>query len=387
MRKYNKFLALVLCASMALPFTGCSSAKEDGKDSSQGTSSEATSGNDKEDDKDKEYVREADIYEGLDYSSILELGDYSSIPLAKKDIESTTDTMIETNIERTDDFKKDKKGTVKKGNTVNIYYVGKMDGEAFANGSCTKDTNPDGYNLKIGSGNFIDGFEDALIGKKAGKTYDIDVTFPESYPPNPDYAGKPAVFTVTINYIKKWPELTDKFVKDNFKDFDKDYKNTAKDYTKFIRSNVVQDLAWDYVYTKSDVKEYPEDLLERVKTQYKTPIVYYLGKNNTTLDDYLAAQSMTSEDFENNVETSAKSDLGKRLVFNAIAQKEGIGLDADAYKDVLNAYLKEYAVDDQDALDKLFDEYFGTKSEDIINNEILYTSVNEFLVGKVKETA
>ena len=365
MRKYNKFLALVLCVSMALPFTGCSSAKDDGKDSSQGTSSEATSGNDKEDDKDKEYVREADIYEGLDYSSILELGDYSSIPLAKKD----------------------KKGTVKKGNTVNIYYVGKMDGEAFANGSCTKDTNPDGYNLKIGSGNFIDGFEDALIGKKAGKTYDIDVTFPESYPPNPDYAGKPAVFTVTINYIKEWPELTDKFVKDNFKDFDKDYKNTAKDYTKFIRSNVVQDLAWDYVYTKSDVKEYPEDLLERVKTQYKTPIVYYLGKNNTTLDDYLAAQSMTSEDFENNVETSAKSDLGKRLVFNAIAQKEGIGLDADAYKDVLNAYLKEYAVDDQDALDKLFDEYFGTKSEDIINNEILYTSVNEFLVGKVKETA
>lgn len=387
MRKYNKFLALVLCASMVLPFTGCSSAKEDTDNKS--TSSEKTDDNKKDNDKDtqKEYVREADIYKGLDYTGFVSVSDYSSIPLAKKDIESTTDKMIMTNIEKTDDFKKDKKGTIKKNDTVNMYYVGKMDGKEFAGGSCTKDNNPDGYNLKIGSGDFIDGFEDALIGKKAGKTFDIDVTFPESYPPNPDYAGKPAVFTVTVNYIKDWGKLTDKFVKSNFKDFDKEYKNTAKDYTEFIRKNVVQDLAWEYVYTKSEIKDYPEDLLERVKTQYKTPIVYYLKQNGMELDDYLKAQSMTKEDFDKNVETSAKSDLGKRLLFNAIAQKENIGLDENAYKEVLDAYLKEYAVENQEELDKLFDEYFGTKSEDIINNEILYTSVNEFLVGKVKETA
>lgn len=384
MRKYNKFLALVLCVSMALPFTGCSSSKE-GKES---TSSEAKKDDNKEDgNKEEEYIREADVYKDLDFSKYVTTGDYASIELSKKDIDNKTDEMVQTNIERTDSYKKDKKSKIKEGDTVNIFYVGKMDGKEFDGGSCTKENTPDGHNLKIGSGDFIEGFEDGLIGKTPGKTYDVKSKFPEGYQLNPDYAGKEAIFTVTVNYILDWPELSDNFVKSNFKDFDKDYKNTAKDYTQYIRDNVVKDMAWESVYTKSDIKEYPEDLLERVKTQYRTPIVYYLKQNGTNLKDYLEMQSMTEEDFEKNVETSAKSDLGKRLVFNAIAQKEGIGLDEDAYKEVLGSYLKEYAVEDQEELDKLFDEYFGTKSEDIINNEILYESVNNFLTGKVKETA
>ena len=384
MRKYNKFLALVLCVSMALPFTGCSSSK----DNKESTSSETKKDDDKEDgNKEEEYVREADVYKDLDFSKYVTTGDYASIQLSKKDIDNKTDEMVQTNIERTDSYKKDKKSKIKEGDTVNIFYVGKMDGKEFDGGSCTKENTPDGHNLKIGSGDFIEGFEDGLIGKTPGKTYDVKSKFPEGYKLNPDYAGKEAIFTVTVNYILDWPELSDNFVKSNFKDFDKDYKNTAKDYTQYIRDNVVKDMAWESVYTKSDIKEYPEDLLERVKTQYRTPIVYYLKQNGTDLKDYLEMQSMTEEDFEKNVETSAKSDLGKRLVFNAIAQKEGIGLDEDAYKEVIGSYLKEYAVEDQKELDKLFDEYFGTKSEDIINNEILYESVNNFLTGKVKETA
>ena len=146
-------------------------------------------------------------------------------------------------------------------------------------------------------------------------------------------------------------------------------------------------MAWEYVYTKSEVKEYPEDLLERIKAQYRTPVIYYLKQNGISLEDYLSRQSMTEEDFEKNIEKNARDNLGKRLVFNAIAQKEGIGLEEDAYKEVLESYLKEYDAKDQKELDKLFDEYFGTKSEDIINNEILCEGVNEFLTKKVKETA
>ncbi|MCI9077866.1 MAG: hypothetical protein HFH68_02920 [Lachnospiraceae bacterium] len=382
MRKYSKFLALVLCASMAFHFTGCGSSKDSKEKES--SSSESKKDDDNEEEK---YVREADIYKDLDFSKYVTTGDYASIELSKKDIDDKTDTMVQTNIERTDSYKKDKKSKIKEGDTVNIFYVGKMDGKEFNGGSCTKENTPDGHNLKIGSDDFIEGFEDGLIGKKPGKTYDVKAKFPEVYQLNPDYAGKEAIFTVTVNYILDWPELSDNFVESNFKDFDENYENNAKDYTRYIRDNVVKDMAWEYVYTKSDIKEYPEDLLERVKTQYRTPIIYYLKQNGTNLEDYLSTQSMTEEDFEKNVEISAKSDLGKRLVFNAIAQKEDIGLDEDAYKEVLESYLKEYAVEDQKELDKLFDEYFGTKSEDIINNEILYESVNKFLTGKVKETA
>ena len=83
------------------------------------------------------------------------------------------------------------------GDTVNIDYVGKMDGEAFDNGSDT------GYNLTLGSGSFIDGFESGIVEKKImpGETADIDVTFPDPYQNNPDFSGKPAVFTVTVNFI------------------------------------------------------------------------------------------------------------------------------------------------------------------------------------------
>lgn len=83
------------------------------------------------------------------------------------------------------------------GDTVNIDYVGKMDGVEFERGSDT------GFNLTLGSGSFIDGFESGIVEKKImpGETADIDVTFPDPYNNNPDFSGKPAVFTVTVNFI------------------------------------------------------------------------------------------------------------------------------------------------------------------------------------------
>lgn len=93
------------------------------------------------------------------------------------------------------------KKTVESGDVVNIDYVGKIDGEEFSGGSAT------GQHLEIGSGSFIDGFEDGLIGKNVGETVELNLTFPEDYTNNTDLAGKAVVFTVTINSIdtkKKW---------------------------------------------------------------------------------------------------------------------------------------------------------------------------------------
>lgn len=374
MRKYSKFLALALCATIALSFTGCGDKKDtDSKKNESSTSEDKTDG------------QEEDIDENIDYSGYIKLGSYSSIELNKSDIESKTESLITSNIKKTDDFKKVKKGTVKEGDTLNIYYVGKIDGKEFEGGSCKKKDSPEGYNLEIGSNRFIDGFEDGLIGKKIGKKYDLNIKFPDNYPNNPDLEGKPVVFTVTINYKAEWPELSDKFVEDNFKDFYKGYKNTAKDYTKYIRDSVVMDMAWENVYSSSEINDYPEDLLKQVKKQYRTPVEYYLEQQGIELEGYLAMQSMTSEDFDKQVETSAKSDLGKRMVFNTIAYKENIVIEENEFKEVLDTYLKEYSVENQDELDKLFDKYYGSKSKSIINNEVLYKKVNEFLATKVKE--
>ena len=96
----------------------------------------------------------------------------------------------------------------KMGDMVNIDYVGKIDGEAFAGGT------DQGYDLQLGSGAFIPGFEEGLVGAVKGETRDVTLTFPDPYLNNPDMSGAEAVFTVTINEMKekRMPELKYDFV-------------------------------------------------------------------------------------------------------------------------------------------------------------------------------
>ena len=97
---------------------------------------------------------------------------------------------------------KKEEGTVENGDNVNIDYVGKKDGEAFEGGTA------EGQDLVIGSGSFIDGFEEGLIGKEIGSTVDLNLTFPEDYGVE-ELNGADVVFTVTINYVSQMPEITD----------------------------------------------------------------------------------------------------------------------------------------------------------------------------------
>lgn len=96
---------------------------------------------------------------------------------------------------------------VQKGDIANIDFVGKMDGQEFDGGS------GQGYDLTIGSGQFIDGFEDSIIGHNAGETFDWNGQFPDPYTGNPEFSGKPVTFTITVNSISTLPEVNDDFVK------------------------------------------------------------------------------------------------------------------------------------------------------------------------------
>ena len=183
--------------------------------------------------------------ENIDYQKAVTLTEYKKVTLKKTDIESKLKTQIDQLLDQNKTYEAVKKGTVANGDTVNIFYVGKVDGKAFDGGSLTKDTNPSGYDLTIGSNTFIDGFEKALIGKKIGSTCDIKLTFPEKYSVNSDLAGKPVVFTVTINSKRgkaNVPKFDDTFVKNNVSGY-----NTAKEYQAKLREDVVKDMAWDKV--------------------------------------------------------------------------------------------------------------------------------------------
>lgn len=213
--------------------------------------------------------------ENIDYQKAVTLTEYKKVTLKKTDIESKLKTQIDQLLDQNKTYEAVKKGTVANGDTVNIFYVGKVDGKAFDGGSLTKDTNPSGYDLTIGSNTFIDGFEKALIGKKIGSTCDIKLTFPEKYSVNSDLAGKPVVFTVTINSKRgkaNVPKFDDTFVKNNVSGY-----NTAKEYQAKLREDVVKDMAWDKVVSDSKISNYPKQLIEDNKTRLETALNTYLN--------------------------------------------------------------------------------------------------------------
>lgn len=315
--------------------------------------------------------------------SYLELSDYKNVTLKTAEIDQELQSNIDDTLEAHATYKKIKKGKVKSGDTVNIYYVGKMDGTAFEGGTCSKETNPEGYDLEIGSNTFIPGFEDGLIGKKVGGTYDINVTFPDEYTPNPDYAGKDAVFTVTINSMqgkKIMPKLTDEFVKENLTDY-----TSVKDYKEKLRKSIIRSKAISQVVNDSKITKYPEDQMKAMKKQLRTSIESYLSQQGATLDDYLESTKSSKDDYDKQVEKTAKENVGSQIVYNAILQAENKEVTEEEYKEALDKYLTNYNCEKESDLDKSFQSMYGAKAKNIIYSDLLYDKAADLVAELVKE--
>ncbi|MCQ2448917.1 MAG: FKBP-type peptidyl-prolyl cis-trans isomerase [Clostridia bacterium] len=160
----KKVMALLLCGVLLFAFAGCGKAEKKSNTKNNSTSSETGK---TENTKDK--VTKTELYKDADLSEYVTLCDYK---LTLKD------------------------GIVETGDVANIDYTGKKNGVAFEGGTAQ------GYNLTIGSGTFIPGFEDGLVGVKVGATVDLDLTFPENYG-SEELAGAAVVFTVKVNSIEK----------------------------------------------------------------------------------------------------------------------------------------------------------------------------------------
>lgn len=183
-------------------------------------------------------------------------------------------------------------GKVEDGDVVNIDYVGKKDGVAFDGGTAK------GSDLEIGSGSFIDGFEDGLIGVEIGSTVDLNLTFPSDYG-SADLAGKAVVFTVTVNYANRlFEELNDETAKIcGFK--------SAAEIEEQAKVYAAEGVAWDTVYDNAEI-EYPkketEVYVDFIMYNVEMQIVQGYG---LTMEQYLAYSGSTKEDFEKTVRESS----------------------------------------------------------------------------------
>lgn len=161
-------------------------------------------------------VRLPALRDSIRRGKITKLGNYKGVEIAKDNVEVSDDEVqseIDNLLASYPEYQKLDKTTVRGRRLGQYRFVGKKDGEAFEGGSSSEG----GYDLLIGSGSFIDGFEDGLIGKNVGDSFELPLTFPDTYTPNPDLAGQDVVFDVTINAIEEQvdAEWNDAFVQKN----------------------------------------------------------------------------------------------------------------------------------------------------------------------------
>ena len=269
----------------------------------------------------------------------------------------------------------------KEGDTVNIDFVGKMNGEAFDGGSGT------GYDLVLGSGNFIDSFEDQLIGAKKGEKLEVNVTFPESYPNNPDLAGKPAVFDVTVNKVSTMPELTDQWVKEHAEDMGSKASDVASfrveqqallqaqvdyQYNNTIQQDALQQIVDTSEITVSDaMQKYAEDYV--ISQEVSTAKQYGHG-----LADMLNMYGMSVDDFKEEISSYATDYAKQRMVVAAIANEQGIK-SSDQLIDELAVELSGLAGKELNKI-QLIEQYGG----DAVKDEAVNKAVLDYVQTQVK---
>ncbi len=238
---------------------------------------------------------------------------------------------------------------VRTGDVANIDYLGKIDGVAFDGGT------GQGYNLEIGSGSFIDGFEDQLIGMQAGESKDITVTFPEDY--YEELAGKEAVFTVSVNSISvnEVPsKLTDEIAAEYSADAGRPEFNTAKKLRDFIVDKEKKEKLSSLIFENYYVSDIDENIVAAYEQEFNTYMNSQATAASLELEDYISYYGMTMDDF-NDYSHSMALDSAKLTVFvEAIAAKEGLTVDDSdistvvttlGYED-LESYNKDFGEDD-----------------------------------------
>ena len=278
-------------------------------------------------------------------------------------------------------------GTVEDGDLANIDYVGKKDGVAFDGGTA------EAYDLEIGSGSFIEGFEEGLIGKEIGSTVDLNLTFPEDYG-SEELAGADVVFTVTINYVSEMPEMTDDLAE---KLSDGEFTG-ADEYVESLRSDLQSEYdeeqqheAYSAIIMKLmdlyPIENYPQAnvdyYVDLIISEYFVP---YASMYGMSVDDFVSMmyEGLTMDEVkEQEIVPSAKQYVAQEILLGAVAEKEGITMTDEELQEVLQGYADDYGI----TVDELLEgQDMGSVRVNELDQRViewLYANVN---IEEVEET-
>lgn len=258
------------------------------------------------------------------------------------------------------------------GDTVNIDYVGTVDGVEFDGGSA------EGYNLTLGSGTFIEGFEEQIVGHTPGESFDVTVTFPEDYRAT-DLAGKEAVFATTLNYIAETvtPDLTDDFVKENLSE--NPGLNSVDALNTYVSDKLLFSQQISELYTQLSEKltvegEVPAELTKYFEDYYLSIPYLYAQMYGFSLDEFMQAYGYDSAvAYLESSRTYIDGAIQQTLALQALAEKYGITCPTETLENQFQEYFDSSDIS----------SYVNLYGENYLKRSILSNLVMEKLVEEV----
>lgn len=277
----------------------------------------------------------------------VEIGDYKGIEVEYKVIEVTEDDVnkeIDRVRERNSRLVTVNDRAAQIGDIVTFDFKGFIDGNAFDGGEA------ENYNLKLGSGQFIPGFEEQMVGHGEGEEFDVNVSFPEDYSED-SLAGKPAVFKVKLHEIKnrELPELDDEFVKD-VSEFDNlnDYRESVKKQLVDLKKREADMDADDQMIDKTiDLlqADIPEAMFENKLEEIMNDFAYKLQAQGLTLDSYMKYSGLDNNAFKAQFRPQAERQVKLRLALDKIAELENLAATPEEVEEKYKLFAENYKVD------------------------------------------
>ena len=380
MKKKAVVAMLIMC--MAVSAAACGKSSDTEKTTTETTDTKDSEDSEKDstdtDTKETDSSGENRLVSVKDVSKYVTIGEYKGLELTRTSQSVTDDDVqAEINYNLEDNGSEVKDGTVENGDTVTINFTGTIDGKEFDGGSA------EDYELVVGDGEMIDGFEDGIVGMKSGETKELDLTFPDDYYEE-SVAGKAVVFKVTLQKFTRPAELTDEWVAENT-----EYK-TVDEYRAAVKTQLedtaVQTAdyelysdAWNEVQAASEIKDYPKEDVDAAKKSYQELNEKYVKDAGMEMADFLKSQGMSEEDYESECQQYAESKVEQNLIVQGIMDAEGLSIDDEETQKLKDDLIKEYGF-------ASIDEMIETYGEQEVNESLALLRVERFIVDNANVT-
>ena len=380
MKKKAVVAMLIMC--MAVSAAACGKSSDTEKTTTETTDTKDSEDSEKDstdtDTKETDSSGENRLGSVKDVSKYVTIGEYKGLELTRTSQPVTDDDVqAEINYNLEDNGSEVKDGTVENGDTVTINFTGTIDGKEFDGGSA------EDYELVVGDGEMIDGFEDGIVGMKSGETKELDLTFPDDYYEE-SVAGKAVVFKVTLQKFTRPAELTDEWVAENT-----EYK-TVDEYRAAVKTQLedtaVQTAdyelysdAWNEVQAASEIKDYPKEDVDAAKKSYQELNEKYVKDAGMEMADFLESQGMSEEDYESECQQYAESKVEQNLIVQGIMDAEGLSIDDEETQKLKDDLIKEYGF-------ASIDEMIETYGEQEVNESLALLRVERFIVDNANVT-